>query len=258
MTDLSSFPITRKWPAAHPERLQLYSLPTPNGVKVSILLEETGLPYEPHLVNFATNDQLTPEFMSLNPNNKIPAIIDPDGPGVTEALARLRRECVEAKEALSVDTATTVPVALPDLLTTVRVTRVELEQLVAPVVEQTMAALARAVRGAGLVPGDLSGIVLVGGSSRIPLVGEALQQRLGGQVAQDHAQIAGILPFMALALLVATVLVQGLRSMDVGVPLRLPALLTGVVVAVALVWTVRAGHSGSEAVWGPVVDSTSR
>jgi GST-like protein len=81
MTVLSDFAITRKWPAAHPERLQLYSLPTPNGVKVSIALEETGLPYEPHLVRFDTNDQLSPEFMSLNPNNKIPAIIDPNGPG---------------------------------------------------------------------------------------------------------------------------------------------------------------------------------
>jgi GST-like protein len=81
MPDLSSFPITRKWPAAHPERIQLYSLPTPNGVKVSILLEETGLPYEPHLVRFDSDDQLSPEFLSLNPNNKIPAIIDPNGPG---------------------------------------------------------------------------------------------------------------------------------------------------------------------------------
>jgi GST-like protein len=80
MTDLSAFPITAKWPAQHPERLQLYSLPTPNGVKVSVMLEETGLPYEPHLVRFDTNDQLTPEFMSLNPNNQIPAIIDPNGP----------------------------------------------------------------------------------------------------------------------------------------------------------------------------------
>ena len=81
MTDLSAYPITRKWPAQHPERLQLYSLPTPNGVKVSILLEELGLPYEVHLVNFGTNDQMTPEFLSLNPNNKIPAILDPHGPG---------------------------------------------------------------------------------------------------------------------------------------------------------------------------------
>jgi GSH-dependent disulfide-bond oxidoreductase len=81
MNDLAAFPITRKWPAQHPERLQLYSLPTPNGVKVSIMLEEIGLPYEPHLVSFEDNDQLTPEFLSLNPNNKIPAILDPDGPG---------------------------------------------------------------------------------------------------------------------------------------------------------------------------------
>ncbi|MCJ1885288.1 glutathione S-transferase N-terminal domain-containing protein [Pseudomonas sp. LA21] len=80
MSDLSAFPITRKWPAEHPDRLQLYSLPTPNGVKVSIMLEELGLPYEPHLVSFERNDQMSPEFLSLNPNNKIPAIIDPNGP----------------------------------------------------------------------------------------------------------------------------------------------------------------------------------
>ena len=81
MADLSAFPITRKWPARHPERIQLYSLPTPNGVKASIALEELALPYEPHLVNFETHDQTSPEFLSLNPNNKIPALIDPDGPG---------------------------------------------------------------------------------------------------------------------------------------------------------------------------------
>jgi GSH-dependent disulfide-bond oxidoreductase len=81
MTQLSAFAITQKWPAHHPDRLQLYSLPTPNGVKVSIMLEEIGLPYEPHLVSFQTNDQTSPEFLSLNPNNKIPAILDPNGPG---------------------------------------------------------------------------------------------------------------------------------------------------------------------------------
>ena len=81
MSTLDAFPITHKWPAQHPDRLQLYSLPTPNGVKVSILLEELGLPYEPHLVSFGTNDQFSPEFLSLNPNNKIPAILDPHGPG---------------------------------------------------------------------------------------------------------------------------------------------------------------------------------
>jgi GSH-dependent disulfide-bond oxidoreductase len=80
-TDLSAFPVTKKWPAQHPDRLQLYSLPTPNGVKVSIMLEETGLPYEVHKVAFDTNDQMSPEFLSLSPNNKIPAILDPNGPG---------------------------------------------------------------------------------------------------------------------------------------------------------------------------------
>lgn len=81
MIDLSDFPITRKWPAKFLDRIQLYSVPSPNGVKVSIMLEETGLPYEPHRVSFATNDQKSPEFASLNPNMKIPAIIDPNGPG---------------------------------------------------------------------------------------------------------------------------------------------------------------------------------
>ncbi len=81
MADLTAFPITRKWPALHPDRLQLYSLPTPNGVKVSIMLEETGLPYEAHRVSFDAREQLSSEFLSLNPNNKIPAILDPNGPG---------------------------------------------------------------------------------------------------------------------------------------------------------------------------------
>lgn len=81
MSDLSFFPISRRWPARHPELLQLYSLPTPNGVKVSIMLEEIGLPYEVHLVDFGKDDQKTTEFLSLNPNGKIPAILDPNGPG---------------------------------------------------------------------------------------------------------------------------------------------------------------------------------
>jgi GST-like protein len=81
MADLSAFPITSRWPTAHPDRIQLYGLPTPNGVKVSIMLEETGLPYEPHLVDIMQNESWTPEYLALNPNGKIPAIIDPDGPG---------------------------------------------------------------------------------------------------------------------------------------------------------------------------------
>jgi GST-like protein len=81
MPDLSAFPIAQRWPARHPDRIQLYSLPTPNGVKVSIALEELGLPYEPHLVDIMKNESWTPEFLALNPNGKIPAIVDPDGPG---------------------------------------------------------------------------------------------------------------------------------------------------------------------------------
>lgn len=81
MFDLSAHPITRRWPATRPDVIQLYSLPTPNGVKVSVALEEMGLPYEAHLVDISKDDQFTPEFLSLNPNNKIPAMIDPNGPG---------------------------------------------------------------------------------------------------------------------------------------------------------------------------------
>ena len=81
MKNLTDYPITARWAPRNPSAIQLYSLPTPNGQKVSIALEEMGLAYDAHLVNFASNDQMSPEFLSLNPNNKIPAIIDPDGPG---------------------------------------------------------------------------------------------------------------------------------------------------------------------------------
>lgn len=81
MPDLSSFPIARRWPAAHPDRLQLYAAPTPNGVKISIMLEEVGLTYEPHFVDISKNESKDPAFVSLNPNGRIPAIIDPHGPG---------------------------------------------------------------------------------------------------------------------------------------------------------------------------------
>jgi GSH-dependent disulfide-bond oxidoreductase len=80
MIDLSAFPITAKWPPRHPDRIQLYSLNTPNGIKAAVMLEETGLPYEPHLVRLDRKEQATPEFRSLNPYGKIPAIIDPHGP----------------------------------------------------------------------------------------------------------------------------------------------------------------------------------
>ena len=111
MTDLSAFPITRRWPARHPGRIQLYSLPTPNGVKVSIMLEEIGLPYEPHLVDIMANETWGPEFLSLNPNGKIPAIIDPNGPGgrplgLFESGAILIYLAEKTGKLLSVDPAT--------------------------------------------------------------------------------------------------------------------------------------------------------
>ena len=80
MADLSQFPIAQRWPAQNLEAIQLYSFPTPNGVKVSIMLEETGLPYEAHAVNIMKKETCGPEFLALNPNGKIPAIIDPNGP----------------------------------------------------------------------------------------------------------------------------------------------------------------------------------
>ncbi|WP_019938487.1 glutathione S-transferase N-terminal domain-containing protein [Bordetella sp. FB-8] len=110
MKDLSRFAITRKWPARHLDRIQLYSLPTPNGVKVSIMLEETGLPYEAHRVDFAANEQMSPEFLSLNPNNKIPAILDPNGPhgkpfGLFESGAILLYLASKAGQFIPADTA---------------------------------------------------------------------------------------------------------------------------------------------------------
>ena len=83
MTDLSRFPITHRWLPERPDAIQLYSFPTSNGVKVSIALEEMGLDYEPHRVTLSDSDVKSAEFLSLNPNNKIPAIIDPNGPDGT-------------------------------------------------------------------------------------------------------------------------------------------------------------------------------
>lgn len=81
MSQPLAHPVSRKWPAQFPDWLQLYSLPTPNGIKVSVMLEEVGIPYEAHRVDIQANDQFSPEFLALNPNNKIPAIVDPHGPG---------------------------------------------------------------------------------------------------------------------------------------------------------------------------------
>ena len=110
MPDLSSFAITQKWPAQQPDRIQLYSLPTPNGVKISIMLEETGLPYEPHVVSFDRREQMSPEFLSLSPNNKIPAILDPHGPdgqplGLFESGAILVYLATKSGQLMPVDAA---------------------------------------------------------------------------------------------------------------------------------------------------------
>ncbi|MPW22633.1 glutathione S-transferase [Paraburkholderia sp. CNPSo 3157] len=72
--------IFTRWPAKYPDRLQLFSLPTPNGVKVGIMLEETGLPYEPHRIDIIASENQDSAFLALNPNGKIPAIFDPNGP----------------------------------------------------------------------------------------------------------------------------------------------------------------------------------
>ena len=72
--------MTKKWPVQYPDRIQLYSLGTPNGKKASVALEEMGLPYEAHKVDIMKGDQFTDEFVAINPNSKIPAILDPDGP----------------------------------------------------------------------------------------------------------------------------------------------------------------------------------
>lgn len=110
MSSLDAFAITKKWPAQHPDRIQLYSLPTPNGVKASIMLEETGLPYEVHRISFDAKDQFTPEFLSLSPNNKIPAILDPNGPdgkplGLFESGAILVYLASKAGQFIPADTA---------------------------------------------------------------------------------------------------------------------------------------------------------
>ena len=76
-------PIFARWPAQHPDRLQLFSAPTLNGVKVGIMLEETGLPYEAHRIDIMANESHDPAFLALNPNGKIPAIYDPEGPNGT-------------------------------------------------------------------------------------------------------------------------------------------------------------------------------
>lgn len=111
--------------------------------------------------------------------------LDTSDPAVRSGLVRLREECRRAKEALSTDTDTVVPVVLPTLTTDVRLTRAELESMARPRIAETVTALERAVTSAGITPADLDRVLLVGGSSRMPLVAEMVHQALGVQVAAD-------------------------------------------------------------------------
>lgn len=81
MASVLDHPITTAWPPQRPDVLQLYTLPTPNGIKVSVMLEEVGIAYEAHRIDILAGEQFKPEFLALCPNNKIPAILDPHGPG---------------------------------------------------------------------------------------------------------------------------------------------------------------------------------
>src|SRR5699024_1172360 len=105
--------------------------------------------------------------------------LDPDDPATRAAVARLRQECVDAKEALSSDNQVSIPVVLPAIHTEVRLTRAELEGMVRPALAETVAVLRRALRGAGVEAGEVAKVLLVGGSSRIPLVSEVIGAALG-------------------------------------------------------------------------------
>ena len=111
--------------------------------------------------------------------------LDREQPEVRQSLARLRDECVRAKEALSADTDTTIPVDVPGLQTTVRLTRAEFEAMVRPRLDETMVALERSVSSAGFGYADLASVLLVGGSSRIPVVSEVLGATTGRPTAID-------------------------------------------------------------------------
>ncbi len=110
---------------------------------------------------------------------------DPTSPDVQAALARMREECREAKEALSADTEAVIAVALPALHTDIRITRSEFESIVTPRVRETVAALERSVRSASMTMVDIDRILLVGGTSRIPMVGAIVREVTGRPVAMD-------------------------------------------------------------------------
>ncbi|HEU4540148.1 MAG TPA: Hsp70 family protein [Jiangellaceae bacterium] len=111
--------------------------------------------------------------------------LDEGDPAAVAAVARLREECIEAKEALSTDTDVSIPVLLPNLSTEVRLTRAELEAMVRPVLYESIGALRRALRSANVTPEQLNAVLLVGGSSRMPIVSQLVGAELGRPVAVD-------------------------------------------------------------------------
>lgn len=118
--------------------------------------------------------------------------LDPEDPAAVAAVARLRQECVEAKEALSADAHTSIPVILPGVNTEVRLTRAELESMVRPALADSIGAMQRALRSAGVEADEVSAVLLVGGSSRLPIVAQLVGSEMGRPVAVDAHPKHGI------------------------------------------------------------------
>ena len=114
-----------------------------------------------------------------------PDHLDGDDAALSSSLAQLRHDCVEAKEGLSADTDVAIPVMLPGMHSEVRLTRSEFEDMIRPALQETIVAMRRAVESAGVGLGDVSAVLLVGGSSRIPLVGQMVAAELGRPIAVD-------------------------------------------------------------------------
>jgi molecular chaperone DnaK len=148
---------------------------------------------------------------------KVPALseLDPEAPATHAATARLRRECTEAKEALSADTEVTIPVLLPELQSQVRLVRAEFEDLIRPQVAETVETLRRALRSADVGPEELDAVLLVGGSSRVPLVAQLVSAELGRPVAVDADPTASIALGAALSALPAETADSDTASADV-------------------------------------------
>jgi actin-like ATPase involved in cell morphogenesis len=104
--------------------------------------------------------------------------LDPEDPNTLSAIARLRQDCIEAKEALSADTDTTIPILLPNHQTEIRLTRAEFEAIIRPTLQDTIDLTRQTIANANLTPQDIHRVLLVGGSSRIPLISQLIQNQL--------------------------------------------------------------------------------